>query len=449
MKRTRTETAEQPLEEHDSGFMIPMGMFKPFPHNDTFIDNRSIEIRASPQDNPTSETVTFLHHKQEYGVLNLQDAIISGKITVKQADGNNVAADQNVALHMLPLTQFWKSKSVLINNDQTNTVTTQENELNYVCHLLDKVPSQYQQSDVIDLAIHDTPGQFDDVTTLNNHDDDGTVNKGAARRYNQCHRGETTPLWCYDTIKLTGDTTRFVVSSFDIRVKLDRLEKNKCLFGTAAQCANAFIHIEELKLTIPAMKPHQQLTSAINQLMIQQGQECKYYVRQFRYVPTPVAQGVNKIILNDIFNGARPTRLIVYVRTQARYNGSYTLNPNRMILPLFDHFAVKINDAWLSPELKGSREAYIQLRRILNRRNDEMPFSYTDYLTDYGMIVTDLTENRDSYNRVLPNTTSGNVGLEMRLTANIAAPSQIICIGDFRNQLSVGYQSTARSKFTF
>ncbi|CAB3989933.1 Hypothetical predicted protein [Paramuricea clavata] len=196
------------------------------------------------------------------------------------------------------------------------------------------------------------------------------------------------------------------------------------------------------------MKPRQQLTDAINQLMIQQGAECKYYVRQHRYVPTPIAAGVNKIILNDIFSGARPTCLIVYVRRQTRYNGAYTANPNRMILPNFDHFGVKINDAWLSPELKGSREAYIQLRRILNRRNDEMPFSYENYLTDYGMIVTDLTENKDSYNCVLPNTTSGNVGLEMRLTADTVHPMQLICIGEFRNQLAAGYQSSARFKYT-
>jgi hypothetical protein len=78
-----------------------------------------------------------------------------------------------------------------------------------------------------------------------------------------------------------------------------------------------------------------------------------------------------------------------------------------------------------------------------------MPFSYADYLTDYGVIVTDLSENKDSYNQTLPNTTSGIVSVEMRLEQNLANDSQLIMIGEFRNMLSVGYQTQARLKFDF
>jgi hypothetical protein len=121
-----------------------------------------------------------------------------------------------------------------------------------------------------------------------------------------------------------------------------------------------------------------------------------------------------------------------------------------MIFPTdLEFFGLKINDALVSPTIANSREAYLNLRRILNRRYEEMPFSYEEYLTDYGMIVTDLTENKDSYNRVLPNTTSGVVGLEMRFSQDVVANSQLINIAEFRNQLSVGYQSEARQKYTF
>jgi hypothetical protein len=449
MKRSRTEPSDTPIEEHDSGFSGPMAMFGTFPHNDTFVDNRVIEVRAKPDDNSTSETYTFLHHRQEYGILNLEDAVISAKITVKLANGNATAGGLNVALNPRPLTQFWKSKTVWVNNEQINTVTTQENELAYIRHLLDEVPSSYNPSAPINLCIHNTPGQFDDITTLHDPGDNATVNRGAAARWLACNQGDTNPLWCYDIIDITGDHKRFVPTSFDIRIKLDRLEKNKCLLGTAADCATAFIHYNDLKITIPAMKPRQQLTTAINQLMIQQGAECRYYIRQYRYVPSAIRAGTNKITLNDIFTGARPTRMITYVRTQVRYNGSHILSPNRIILPNFTFFGVKINEAWVTPVLQGGREAYLDLRRILNRRNEEMPFTYKDFCTDYGILVTDLTENKDSYNRVLPNTTSGIVGLEMRLGVDLVADSQIINVGEFRNQLSIGYQSAARSKYDF
>jgi hypothetical protein len=40
-----------------------------------------------------------------------------------------------------------------------------------------------------------------------------------------------------------------------------------------------------------------------------------------------------------------------------------------------------------------------------------MPFSYTGYVSSYGIIVNDLTANKDGFEQVLPNSTSGNIGV--------------------------------------
>lgn len=125
------------------------------------------------------------------------------------------------------------------------------------------------------------------------------------------------------------------------------------------------------------------------------------------------------------------------------------MNPNRIIFPHLEFFGIKINDAFVESTIENSQEAYINLRRILNRSHDEMPFSYDDFLTDYGVIVTDLSENKDSYNQILPNTTSGIVSVEMRLSEDLADNSQLIIIGEFRNMLSVAYQTQARLKYDF
>ena len=437
---------DEPVEVHDSGFMAPMAMFPTFPHNDTFVDNRVIEVRATPV-STTAETYTLVHHKQEYGILNLEDAKLIATISLKTALGADLANDREVALNIRPLHTFWKTKEILINNHACNTVTSQENELAYVRHLLDEVPTGYQQGESINLCIHDTPGAFDNVDNMLDGAD-GISNYGIRKRYLACNQG--TALECYDSIDLTGDKRRYVVSSFELKIRLTRLEKIKMLMGEPAHCNVAHVHIEDLRMIIPAMKPRLQLTQAINQAMIQNGEECKYYIRTYRYVPHTVAAGTQRIILSDIFTGSRPTRVITYLRTQLRYNGAYNLNPNRMIFPPnLEFFGLKINDALVSPTIANAREAYINLRQILNRRYEEMPFYFNNYVTDYGMIVTDLTENKDSYNRVLPNTTSGVVGLEMRFTQPLAADSQLINIAEFRNQLSVGYQTEARQKYTF
>ena len=446
MKRARTDAADEPIEVHDSGFMSPMVMFPTFPHNDTFVDNRIIEVRATPV-STTAETYTLVHHKQEYGILNLEDATLVAKISLKAANGADLAGDRVVTLNTRPLQTFWKTKEILINNYACNTVTSQENELAYVRHLLDEVPTGYQQGESINLCIHDTPGSFDSIVDI---DDGGgnLVNYGMRKRYLACSTDQA--LECYDSIDLTGDKQRYVVSSFELKIRLSRVEKIKMIMGNPAHCGVAHVHIEDLRMIIPAMKPRLQLTQAINQAMIQNGEECKYYIRSYRYVPHTVAAGTQRILLSDIFTGSRPTRVITYLRTQARVNGAYDLNPNRMIFPPnLEFFGLKINDALVSPTIANACEAYINLRRILNRRYEEMPFYFNNYITDYGMIVTDLTENKDCYNRVLPNTTSGVVGLEMRFSQVLAADSQLINIAEFRNQLSVGYQTEARQKYTF
>jgi hypothetical protein len=93
-----------------------------------------------------------------------------------------------------------------------------------------------------------------------------------------------------------GDNKRYIPSSFEIKIRLRRLDKTKALFGTAAHCRAANIHYDNLEIHIPAYKPKAQLMSAINQAMIQNGEEVKYYTRSHRYVPIPVGNGTRKII---------------------------------------------------------------------------------------------------------------------------------------------------------
>ena len=68
MKRTRGTTSEEPVEEHDSGFVGPMTVFDTFPYNDTFEETRELNIISSPP-TATAEVYTFMHNQQDYGVI--------------------------------------------------------------------------------------------------------------------------------------------------------------------------------------------------------------------------------------------------------------------------------------------------------------------------------------------------------------------------------------------
>ncbi|CAB3978026.1 Hypothetical predicted protein [Paramuricea clavata] len=450
MKRTREQVDDEPVEVHDSGFMGPMVMFPTFPHNDTFVDSRKFKLMAGPIANPDAEEFTFKHAPNDFGVMDLKSARITANITITTATNVFLALTQDVALNQSPLRLGWKSREVLVNNQRINSLSSQENEIELINHLTRETPLFYKADEDITGCIHNTPGAAnvsDSIAEMRDPTNAAHVNKGLGKRYQLCKRA--VPFRCYDFINVMGDNKRYVVSSFEMTIRLTRLEKTKTLMGNAAHCALAKIRYNDMQIHIQAFKPKAQLMAAINTAMVQKGEEAKYYVRHFRYVPIAVANGTQKIYKNDLFTGARPTRMFIYIRTQDRYNGAHTLNPNRIIFPDIEFVGVKINEAFIEPTIENSKEAYINLRKILNRTYDDMPFNYKDYLTDYGFIAFDLSENKDSYNQILPNATSGVVSLEIRLNNGLAVASQLIVVGEFRNQLSCSYQTEARLKFAF
>ncbi|CAB4013523.1 Hypothetical predicted protein [Paramuricea clavata] len=285
------------------------------------------------------------------------------------------------------------------------------------------------------------------MDTVNDlHDGGGNLrNLGARKRYVKISRA--LQFECIDKIDLLGRIKRYVPTSFDIKLVLTRLEKNKMLFGTEAHCQAVDLRLGDFQLNAPILKPNAQLSAAINDLMIQKGEECRFYRISHRYVAIPVPVNSRHIQHKDIFNGARPTRLIVKVVGQDRYNGSHELSPFSMPFPDIVRLSVSINEAEIPPVIHSSKEAYINLRQLLDRRHSEMPFTYDQYVSDYGMIVTDLSPNRDGFSQVLPNSTSGNVGIKIDFRVDTQAAQQLICIGEFRNQLSVGYGTQARLKY--
>ena len=446
-KRTRgeMESEDELIEKHDGVFAGPLMMFPTFPHNITFEESRELTIQANPTDDD-AETYTFIHNRQEFGILRTEDATISANIQlVTAATGANLANTQVIGLMLKPLVLGWKTKEVYVNNDVINPTSTHESELQYINYLLTQSPTGTKDKEGLCLGYRDTQANFDDHTGFNN----GTnvVNPGGEKRAIPFRL--SIERECRDHLDILGHNRRFVPTSYDVKIVLHRLEKTKFLHGTAPHCAAAKILFKDLKLTIPMMKPVTQLSEAINELMIQRADECKYYVTNYRYVAKPLAIGAQYVHHTDIFNGSRPTRVICYQKSQARYNGDHTLNTNRLIFPDINYFQVKINEASIPPLLTTAQEAYINLVRVLDHRHSEMPFSYEEYAADYGVIVVDLTANKDSHNQVLPNSTAGVVSVDIKYNQALVAPQQLIYIGEFRNQLSIGYKSAARLKYEF
>jgi hypothetical protein len=50
---------------------------------------------------------------------------------------------------------------------------------------------------------------------------------------------------------------------------------------------------------------------------------------------------------------------------------------------------------------------------------------------------------------VLPNSTAGVVSIDIKYNQALAAAQQLVYIGEFRNQLAIGYKTAARMKYEF
>jgi hypothetical protein len=289
--------------------------------------------------------------------------------------------------------------------------------------------------------VHDDAGHLDDGTGAANAA--GFTRKGYGIA--APHVIDILDAPCFNE----NGSDRYLPTSFEIKITLRRANPEKYLFGTAAHCGNHRIELKNFKLTFPMYKPKEQLSEALNKLLLTDEKEIIYYTYQYRHVARPVARGVTRITENDIFNGSRPTRLITTLMTQARFNGAYTLSAVRLICPAgLSYYAVRVNEAIIQPIVRDSREAYLQIRNLLNRENSEMPFTFEDYEGNYGILVTDLSVNKDSFNEVMPNSTSGIVSVDMQL-GTIGAASQIVFIGEFRNQIKIGFKTPARKMLDF
>ncbi|CAB3998674.1 Hypothetical predicted protein [Paramuricea clavata] len=294
-----------------------------------------------------------MHNRQEYGVMLTEDATVSAALQVVAIANNGALAGDQVVAPMAPPLRFgWRTKEIYVNNELINPTSTHE---------------------------------------------------GAHKRCEAFAQG--AEVLCMDHLDLLGHNKRYVPSSYDMKIVLHRLEKTKYLFGTDGHCQLAKMLIKDLKLTIPMMKPVQQLSKAINDIMIQKGEECKFYTTH-RLVAKPLAIGAQYVQFSNIFNGARPTRLICYQKSQTRYNGSHEENTNRLIFPNINHFVVKINEANVVPTISNAKESYLNLVRVLNCRHSEMPFDFEHY-------------------------------------------EHLIFVGEFRNQLSIVYKSAAHKKYDF
>ena len=210
--------------------------------------------------------------------------------------------------------------------------------------------------------------------------------------------------------------------------------------------ADAKISLDDLKITIPVFKPREQLTSALNKMFVDANKEAKYYTTVFRTVNTIVPAGRRRIQENDVFNGSLPVRMFLMFCPRDNYNGTYATNCFDFPWHHYHDISVTVNSQQVGEAITSQQQAYKQLRRVLNREYDKMPFNYNSFCNGYAILAFDLSINEDTHLAVLPARSSGVLNYTFNFTQNTDAGT-IICVGEFRNEVKVGLRTPARLLF--
>ena len=201
-----------------------------------------------------------------------------------------------------------------------------------------ETPDNYEASAQTNLAYKDTAAKFQyayiGAAVLNNSVAN-VSNFGAYHR----HRLATIAISFFASdlldIPIFNDNglDKYLPTALDFEVRLARENVNKVLMsaagrndanGNLAGVAGGYrLHIKNLKMILPIYKPNEQMRQAINNTMVNQNEECKYYATEYRTIVKTITDGVRNHQATDIFNGKIPTRLYILLVTQDRFKGAH------------------------------------------------------------------------------------------------------------------------------
>ena len=137
-------------------------------------------MQANPTSDEDAESYTFIHNRQEYGIMKTEDATISATLQlVAAANGADLANTCRTAPILKPLVFGWKTKEVYVNNDLINATSTHKSELQYINYLFTQTPRGTLDKDGLCLGYRDTGGYFD--STVGFHNGTNVVNRGGRK----------------------------------------------------------------------------------------------------------------------------------------------------------------------------------------------------------------------------------------------------------------------------
>lgn len=448
------------VDQKDVVFTPPLQMFKNNSYNDTMSEYRIEDVIANPA-NPDSEVYTFTRPANNVGLMKTSDAVLCANVHITKGDNALEHAEAGTAPIPLFLRTYWRSKEVKVDDILVSSESNHGHIISHVKFLTRTKPTQIKDAPKLNLAIFDTSPGADGANVMDSvadfHDAGGNLVNQAARERIVMFKRVVEGAFLMDSVDTVlfneGGTDVYLPSVFKLELRLTRIATNLALQG--ADCAtvgngridNVKIRLHDFKLKIPIYKPKDQLSQAINALLVHQNAECKYYTTNYRVVAIPIPAGRRSHDCVNVFNGTVPTRCFLMYLNQNNFNGSYDSNCFNYIWPNYSEIEFTVNSVTYQ-KLTHYKEMYHELRKTLNRRTEEMPMSLDQYNAGSCVVGVDLTSNQDSHLKVLPLRPAGVVNCNLKFSAGTTA-GFLTFVGEFRNELKIGLKTPARLMHDF
>ncbi len=372
----------------------------------------------------------------EYIDLNNSQLYVKAKIV--KANGTPIDANATVGPVNCLLNSLFSQIDVSLNGTEVSNSSNTYPYRAYIEDLLSYGPAAKKSQLTAGLFYKDDPGKMGKPNPF--ADAAANKNSGLAKRAVFTNESKEVDLLG----RIHADIFfqhRHMLNELPIRIQLHRSKDKFCLMAEGAEQYKVVITSAVLLIRKVKISPSVYLAHA---KALENGM-AKYTIKRVLCKTVTVPTGTQDTIIEKLFSGQLPTRVIIACVDNRAYNGDYALNPYN-----FQHFSASELKVYLDGQQHGINplklnyanghyvSAYMNLFTGTGKENQDEgnDIDRSEFDKGYTLYVFDLTPDlseRDSFNL----NRNGNVRLEVKFDVALTQTITVVAFAEFENIIEI------------
>ena len=365
--------------------------------------------------------------------IDLLNSYLLLELKITKADGSNLANDDVVGpINLIGQTLF-KQIDVSLND---TLISDSSNLYHYRAlfeTLLSYTSDEGRKQLSMSLFSKDTPNKMENIA------DDNT---GLVERRNHFTESKTVQVIGRPHSDIFYQH-RYIVNGVTLKLKLIRNTDELVLMAAAdatfkIKITNASFFVRKVSLNKGIKEKH-------IEKMDTQLQPALYPIRRVMMKSLTVPIGSLSLTEENLFSGQMPKRIVVGIVDSSSYEGKYEKNPFN-----FKHFGLKYCCLYVNGKMLPQKPLISDFANGLTLRNyftllestgksfqdSGLDITRTEYNQGYALLAFDLSpdlEDTGCYHLIK----KGNIRLELKFSAGLAAPVNVIVYSEFDSKISI------------